>query len=99
MPAPSTRDISISRAKPATRLTIVSPPMVNVDLWRFIARPDGCGSGFPRGLLFAAARAACLAPFALLRCLELRKIRAGEIDRVEHQRRGAGIWHGLGGGL
>ena len=42
-----TRDISISRAKPAMRLTMVSPPIVPVDLSRFMRWPRAA-SGFGR---------------------------------------------------
>src|SRR5438128_3156531 len=92
MPAPRMRDISISRAKPAIRLTIVSPPIVPVALWRFISRSAAPASGvrgsFGRRRL---ARAVVPATLLLLKCLQLREIRAGEVDRIEQQRREAGV--------
>src|SRR5438034_9047041 len=87
MPAPRMRDISISRANPAMRLTMVRPPIVPVALWRFMAsaaRASGFRWRFGRRLLAAAVAALN----ALLR-LHLRDIGAGKVDRVEQEWREA----------
>src|SRR5215213_5209118 len=83
--APMTRDISISRAKPATRLTRVRPPIVPVDLMRFVGAPDARASGvaWARGMVAAALDASLL--------LHLRHVRRREVDRVEEQRREAAV--------
>src|SRR4051794_17947568 len=94
MPAPRMRDISISRANPAILLTRVSPPIVPVDLIRFMRLPAAPASGFGRcvGRRRLARAIAAFASLAGLR-LELRDISAGEIDRVEQERREAGVGH------
>src|SRR5437868_3125872 len=95
------RDISISRAKPATRLTRVSPPMVPVALNRFIARlGPGARSRFRAGVrkCLAAAGAVAVGTLRLLG-LELLHIGRTEVDRVEQQRREAGVGHGVGDDL
>src|SRR5437762_2170803 len=91
MPAPRMRDISISRAKPAMRLTSVSPPMVPVALWRFMRCSAGEASRFRRcvGRRWFARTVAFAA--LLLRRFELRDIGAREIDRIEQERWETGI--------
>src|SRR6187551_1522241 len=98
MPAPRMRDISISRAKPAIRLTMVSPPIVPVDLTRFIGLPSLfrlVGSGLARAFarfvrLVLARRAAGLRLFALLP-LHLRKVSSSEVDRLQEEGREAHV--------
>ena len=79
------------------RLTIVSPPIVPVDLKRFIgsgrlARASAFGASSPS----AADR---FAPARLLRACELRDVGGGEVDRIEQQRREAGVGDGFGDDL
>src|SRR4051812_8851090 len=97
------RDISISRAKPATRLTIVSPPIVPVALIRFMGlclpRPRLWGSAFVRGLRLGFRRGGLAFPRTLLPRLELRDIGRGEVDRIEQQRREASVGDGIGDDL
>src|ERR1700754_2925438 len=91
--APITRDISISRAKPAIRLTSVSPPMVPVALCRFMRSPAARGSGLRRN--FGRRLLAPAVAFLALR-LELREVSCREVDRIEQERREAGVGHGVG---
>src|SRR3954453_341250 len=97
------RDISISRAKPAIRLTMVSPPMVSVDLWRLIrwtgAISGRSGVGRRLGRALAGRRRDPRLLLRLLRLLELGDIGRCEIDRIEQQRREAGVGHRLGHNL
>src|SRR4051812_49435090 len=101
MPAPRIRAISISRAKPAIRLTIVSPPIVPVALWRFMRLGSAPASSVRPGVGGSRlARTVALATLLfLLSCLELGNIGSGEIDRVEQKRRKAGVGHGIGDDL
>src|SRR4051812_11248336 len=86
--APITRAISISRAKPATRLTMVRPPIVPVAFQRFI-RGAPPGAGARSGLAdLAGGRAAQL-------LLSPRDVERVEVDRFEHQRREAALLHRL----
>src|SRR4051812_34802411 len=91
------RDISISRAKPAIRLTIVSPPIVPVDLMRFMKPPRRAASGFG-GRRLASARAARFAG-PLLLGLSLSEVGSGKVDRIEQQRREAEVRHRFGNDL
>src|SRR5438067_11872724 len=94
MPAPRMRDISISRAKPAIRLTIVSPPIVPVDLRRFMgAGPGWSASGFARRR-FASAIVTTHRSL-LLGGFDLGHVGRGKVDRIEHQWREAGARHRL----
>src|SRR6185295_9039088 len=99
MPAPRMRDINISRAKPAIRLTMVSPPIVPVALRRFIGAPppascltSAVGRRFRRSF---DGRGPFLAAAALLGGLDLGHVGGREIDRIEQQRREAGAGHRL----
>jgi hypothetical protein len=101
--APSTRAPIISRAKPSTRLTMVSPPIVPVALRRFtrsvaaagpVPRPAGRGQAPDR-------RASLPPPAGPLRLLRPRPahVERGEVDRIEHQRREAGVLRRVGDDL
>src|SRR4051812_47175449 len=97
MPAPRMRDISISRANPAIRLTKVSPPIVPVDLIRFMRLPAAPASGLRR-CVRRRRLARAIAAFASLPGLRLKlcDISAGKVDRVEQERREAGVGHRVG---
>src|SRR5205085_7450996 len=87
------RDISISRAKPAIRLTMVSPPIVPVAFRRFIWRAPPVPAFGKSGLAGDLADRAA----ARLRLLlgKLLEVEAAEIDRLEQQRREAAVLHRL----
>src|SRR5207253_936066 len=76
--APMMRDISISRAKPAIRLTMVSPPIVPVAFRRFIWRAPPVPAFGKSGLAGDLADRAA----ARLRLLlgKLLEVEAAEID-------------------
>ena len=94
--APITRLISISRAKPAIRLTSVSPPIVPVALIRFIPARSGSAGSVSARPVGSAARSAPGSARRRRSCLlglglQPAPCRRAEIDRVEQQRREAGV--------
>src|SRR5690606_38699297 len=83
--APSTREKIISRAIPATRLTMVSPPMVPTFRKRLMT---GTPAVLDSGL---AARRSHRSRLVLLLLRQLLHVERVEIDRVEQKWRKAGV--------
>src|SRR5688572_13477759 len=97
-PAPSTRASSMSRAKPNTRLTAVSPPIVPTLRTRVLIRPPLPPRGGKATASSVADRRGLAAGSVLLGLAlgELLEVDAVEVDRLEHQRWVAGVARRVG---
>ncbi len=92
----------MSRARPSTRLASVSPPTDPSERVRFMCScPPKASEVRPRPAFAAGSPAGGTRPAGLLALLrlQLRHIGRGEIDRIEEQRREAGVRHRLGDDL
>src|SRR5688572_33423858 len=88
--APITRAKIISRTKPRIRLTSVSPPIVPPALSRFMRLAPRLLFG-RRGLASGGELALGLAAAGRLGGLDLLHEGRAEVDRLEQQRREAGV--------